>query len=342
MKKICFYRLFVSSLVLIYSSTNFSTSAFEKNRSKDWTKELKEVEAYRISNPESKISSTGWITYEIGDELNKQFEQISSAASGRVGVAVELIETRESASFRGYEQFPMQSVYKLPIAMALLDQVDRGLLKLDTSIYLRKNDLLPFPQYSPLRDKYRNGVKLSLSDLLRFMVSESDNTACDKILQLIGGPKFVTQYLYKLGINNIIIAATEKEMGTDELIQYRNWATPKAMVALLNALYSGSVLSKSSQSLLLKLMIQTSTGSRRIKSLLPQGTIVAHKTGSSPTVEGFTRATNDVGIVTLPNGQHLIVVVFVSDSTGNDTEREEVIAKIGRAAWDHWNERIQK
>ena len=71
--------------------------------------------------------------------------------------------------------------------------------------------------------------------------------------------------------------------------------------------------------------------------MLPDGTVVAHKTGTSQTVNGVTAATNDVGLVTLPNGQHLAIAVFVSDSTANDTIREEVIAKVARAAWDEWS-----
>jgi beta-lactamase class A len=70
--------------------------------------------------------------------------------------------------------------------------------------------------------------------------------------------------------------------------------------------------------------------------MLPTGTVVAHKTGSSRTVAGLTRATNDAGLVTLPDGRHLAVVVFVSDSTADDVTREEVIAKAARAAWDVW------
>ena len=76
------------------------------------------------------------------------------------------------------------------------------------------------------------------------------------------------------------------------------------------------------------------TGPRRIKGLLSPTTTVAHKTGTSGTVNGLTRATNDVGLITLPDGKHLAVAVFVADSKANQAIRERVIAKIARAAWD--------
>ena len=110
-----------------------------------------------------------------------------------------------------------------------------------------------------------------------------------------------------------------------------------AVVVLLRAFHEGKGLLKSSQALLLQLMTDTTTGSKRIKGLLPDGTVVAHKTGTSSTVNGVTAATNDVGLVTLPNGRHLAIAVFVSDSGANDAVREEVIAKVAKAAWDEWS-----
>jgi len=106
---------------------------------------------------------------------------------------------------------------------------------------------------------------------------------------------------------------------------------------LLRALHEGQGLSESSQALLRKLMTQTPTGLQRIKGLLPDGTVVAHKTGTSPTVDGVTAATNDVGLVTLPNGRHLAISVFVSDSGANKAVCEGVIAKVTKAVWDEWS-----
>ncbi|MGZ3836350.1 MAG: serine hydrolase, partial [Mucilaginibacter sp.] len=97
----------------------------------------------------------------------------------------------------------------------------------------------------------------------------------------------------------------------------------------------GKALSKSSNEFLWKIMTETSTGPHRIKGLLPQGAIVAHKTGTSGTNdEGLTPATNDVGIITLPNGKHLAIAVLVCNSKADETTRDGVIAQIAKAAWD--------
>jgi beta-lactamase class A len=292
----------------------------------------------RADNKDSQMNAPEEVvTSNRNDELRAQIEQISHAAQGRVGVTATVLETGETVTLNGDQQFPMQSVYKFPIGMAVLAQVDQGKLSLDQRVRVEASDFVLDFQHSPIRDEYPQGVELSLAELLEYMVTESDGTACDVLLKLVGGPDVVTQYLLNLGVDGVVVANTEKEIGQDNAVQYRNYATPDAAVTLLRTLHEGQGLSESSQALLLRLMIETPTGPQRIKGLLPDGTVVAHKTGTSGTVDGVTAATNDVGLVTLPNGQHLAIAVFVSDSTANDTIREEVIAKVTRAAWDEWS-----
>jgi beta-lactamase class A len=268
--------------------------------------------------------------------LQRQFEQIAPAAKGRVGVAALLLETGETAGLNAHERFPMQSVYKVLIGMAVLHQVDLGRLKLDQTIHVGTNDFVPPPGYSFIRDEHPTGAEISVRELLRAMVAGSDGTACDVFLRLLGGARQVQDYLLSLGITNITVATTEAEMGRDEQVQYRNWAFPDAMVAVLRHLYEGKDLSESSRALLLQWMTETTVFPGRIKGLLPAGTVVAHKTGSSRTVNGLARTTNDVGLITLPDGRHFAIAVFVSDSTVDMAAREAVIAKIARAAWDYW------
>lgn len=334
MKKRLLCGLCLSFLAVGCSSTNANSSEVGKYSRKDLPKESIELKADGSSYSKSGTGNSQSGTNDVTRKLHSQIEQISRTASGRVGVAATVIETGESVAFNGNQKFPMQSVYKLPIAMAVLHQVDQGALKLEQKVRVTKNDLR---QVSPIRNKHPEGLELSVLDLLQFMVSQSDNTACDVLLRLVGGPQFVTKYLRDLGINDIVVANTEKELEQDKLAQYRNWATPEEMVVLLRTLHSGRGLREPSRALLLRVMTQTTTGSRRIKGLLPVGTVVAHKTGSSRTFDGLTPATNDVGLVTLPNGQHLAVAVFVSDSKADDSTREKVIARVARAAWDHWS-----
>ena len=310
--------VFCSSLLVVGCMSNNSSS--RANNQDSQTNAPKEVVASNTNN---------------ATELRDRIEQISQAAQGRVGATATVLETGESVSLNGDQRFPMQSVYKFPIAMAVLAQVDQGKLQLDQKVRVEASDIV---QDSQILDENSQEMEFSLSELLQYMVSESDSTACDMLLRLIGGPAVATKYLRSLGVNDIVVANTEKEQqGQDPTVQYRNYATPNAAVNLLRAFHKGEGLSESSQALLLQWMTEATTGPKRIKGLLPDGTVVAHKTGTSRTVDGITAATNDVGLVPLPNGRHLAIAVFVSDSRANNATREEVIAKVTRAAWDKWS-----
>lgn len=269
-------------------------------------------------------------------DLEEPFAQIAAEAHGRVGFAARVLETGEEAGMSASERFPMQSVYKLPIAMAILRRVDAGELKLDQMVEVKKSDFVRAGQASPVRDKYPNGTRLTIAELLRYTVAESDGTTSDVLLTQAGGAPAVMTFLQEIQVAGINVVNSEKEIGRDWQTQYENWATPRAAVDLLAALQSQRGLSASSQNLVLKLMTESRPGAKRLKGQLPAGAVVAHKTGTGGTRKGITSATNDIGIITLPTGRHLAVAVFVSDSTANLATREAVIAKIAKALWDKW------
>jgi beta-lactamase class A len=270
-------------------------------------------------------------------ELQKEIEQIALEAKGHVGVSARVLETSRTVSLNPRDRFPMQSVYKLHIGMSVMAHVDKGTIKLDQKVRVTKDDFISRGQRSPIRDQHPLGVELKVHELLEWMLLESDGTASDVLMKLAGGPAGVSAYLDSLKIKDTVVRNFEKELGLDQQLQYQNWSSPEAAVDLLRALQDRSGMSESSQSLLLKLMIESKPGAKRIKGLLPAGTIVAHKTGTSGTNKGITAATNDIGLITLPNGAHVAIAVFVSDSPADEATREGVIAKIAKAVWDKWN-----
>jgi beta-lactamase class A len=272
------------------------------------------------------------------DSLRVNVDKIVGNANGKIGVAIGRLDNDDTLTVNGHEQFPMQSVYKFPLALAVLHQVDEGALSLSQQIYIKKRDLRP-KTWSPLRETYPDGdITLTLDGLLNYTVSESDNNGCDILFRLIGGPKVVDRYIHDLGITDIAIVATEEEMTKDWMIQYRNWSSPVSMMRLLRMFYQGKILSKKSGAYLLNLLEKTTTYPSRIKGLLPKGTIVAHKTGTSGTnKKGLTAATNDIGIITLPDNKQFVVVVYVSNSTDEGAVRDRIIATISKAAWDYYS-----
>jgi beta-lactamase class A len=256
-----------------------------------------------------------------------------------IGVSALHLETGQRIGIRGSERFPMGSVYKVPIALTVLHEVDAGRLRLAERVTIEPKDFAP--GWSPLRDEAKGKPVTRAQDvLLRLMVSVSDNTASDYFLRRVGGAAVVTERMRELGIDGIRIDRSETEMAKDlsapggadrYAIDPRDTATPDAMVALLEAFWRGrDGLSPESHEHLLRLMIESKTGARRIKSRLPRGSIVAHKTGTMP------GTTNDAAIITSPDGkQHIAIAIFLKAAkTSPDADCEADIAAIAKAVYE--------
>jgi beta-lactamase class A len=267
----------------------------------------------------------------LADSINK----LAAPAQGHIGTFILDLEAGDSCMTNAQDHFPMLSVYKFPLALYVLGQVDKGKLSLEQPIAIRKKEWQRMR--SPLLDKNQQGnFTLTLQDVLVATVASSDNVGCDLLFRLIGGPAIVNTYVHQLGVKDINIVYTEMQMAPDWDKPYSNWSTPPAMGQLLHLFYSGRLLTPNSTQLLLQWMTE-STSPKRIQGLLPAGTLVAHKTGTSNTnAAGVTAATNDVGIITLPNGHHLVVVVYAADAKADDATRLNVLSKIGLAAYNHY------
>lgn len=277
------------------------------------------------------------------DSLRKKIEQIVSTKNVFVGVSIISKDGKDTLSINQGMHFPMQSVFKFPVALALLSEVDKGRFSLNQKINISRDDLHQ-NTWSPIRDNYPNGTTLSLSEIIRYTVSESDNNGCDILLKLIGGTKKVEDYFQTINFKDISIKATEEQMHEEWNVQFQNWATPKAASELLKLFYCNKkkLLSKKSYNFIWKIMKETETGKRRLKGELPDKTIVAHKTGTSDTNnQGLTAAVNDIGIIFLPNGQHFFISVFVTDSKENSETNEKIIADIAKLTWDYFTARTK-
>jgi len=258
-------------------------------------------------------------------------------AQGRIGFAVMGLDFKDSLTLNGTGHFPMQSVYKFPLAIMALSKVDKGELSLDQQVHLTRARL-DTATWSPLlKDRKEEVIDITLRDLIVYTVSHSDNNCCDVLFGLVGGTAAVNNYVHSLGIGGISVAATEAEMKKSWEVQYTNWCEPAAMLQLLSDFYHNTMLSKPSHDFLLKCMEESTNSAARIRGLLPKEVHVAHKTGTSNTDKaGITAATNDVAIITLPDGRHIALVVFVSDYKGGVPRGEHMIAEIARHTWDHF------
>lgn len=270
-------------------------------------------------------------------DLRTSIQEIVKNKKANIGVAVWHLEKQDTLSVNGHRHVPMQSVFKLPIGLAILDLVDKGKFKIDQKIKFTKEELLP-NTHSPMRDTYPNGGELTLLEMIKYTVANSDNNGCDILLNRIGGIDIVQKYMNRIGIKDFQIATNEQEMHVVTELQYQNFWNANSANDLLEKLYTKPILKEVSKKEMIKILEETNTGVKRLKGELPQGTLVAHKTGTSYTdATGKTAATNDVGVITLPNKEHVIVSVFVSDSYEKEATNEKIIADIAKASFDYYS-----
>jgi beta-lactamase class A len=268
------------------------------------------------------------------ESLRQQLRSIAAEVHGKVTVACALPGSSLNCDLEPDAHPPMQSVFKLPLGLAILHQVEQGKFTLDQPIRFLPSDLILPKPYSPLQDEFpKADVDVPLRTLLQMTVNLSDNTAADILLRLVGGTKPVSEYIASLGIAGFHLLDGERALHRELQLQYRNWFEPRGAVQLLRRIADDSPLTPEHTELLLTWM-QPSARTNRIQADLPAGTIVAHKSGSSDVTNGLAHATNDIGLITLPDGRTLAIAIFVTDSTADSAIRDKAIAKIAKAAYD--------
>jgi beta-lactamase class A len=279
------------------------------------------------------------------DSLQSRIAAIANGARGTVGVSCMLPGTELNCDLNPHNHSPMQSMYKLPLALTALHLAEMGKLlpdqrpgesmdtTLDRTVRFLPTDIIP-GSYSPLTDRYpKADVDVTLREVIRLAVGVSDNGAEEILIRLVGGPLAVESYMHSLGISAIQVRYSERDLDRNEDLQYQDWIEPTAAVELLERLVTNPPVSLAANAFLLKTMADSQTGPDQLRAGLPPGTMLAHKTGHSGTYGGVTAATNDIGLVTLPDGRRLAIAVFVTDSRADETTRQRVMALIARAVY---------
>jgi beta-lactamase class A len=259
-------------------------------------------------------------------ELAARLKSICERAGGRCGVAVTHVETGRGAAFEGEARLPLYSVFKLPLAVAVLKEVEEGRLRLDQKVRVEPEEAAPGTKANS--DLWVKASDRTVRELLEFSIARSDNTSSDKMLELVGGPEAVNRRMRALGLNNIEVRSTVKEFLKSK-DAHPNTGAAADLARLLALLQKGEALAPPQSEVLLGLMARAVTGMRRLRAGTPAGTPVADKTGSGPST------TNDVGLVTLPGGGgHLAVAVLLDGSKLPAEKQEDLIAEVARAAYD--------
>jgi beta-lactamase class A len=227
----------------------------------------------------------------------------------------------------GKMAFPLASVYKVPIAYAALTSGHAD--PADTVTVLADDRA---PGETPVTP----GEAVPVARLVERSLAHSDNTASDVLLRLAGGPAAVTARMHDLGIRDIRIDRSMSAVfqawrgeGAAAFVQDpRDTGTADAVAALLAAIHRGQTLDAEARRVILESLRGAVTGPNRIRAGVPDGTAVAHKTGT------LGPLTHDVGIVSLPDGLGDVALAILIRSDAPLAAREEVMATVSRTVWD--------
>ncbi len=262
--------------------------------------------------------------------MEAQLIEYIAGKDARIGVAV-IAHGQDTVSVNGNKDFPMMSVFKFPVALAVADYCRNNDIHPDDSVTVEADDIKT-GTWSPMRDKY--GVKtrrMPIAELLQFALQQSDNNACDILLNLIGGTAVADSVVKASGYDNIFIRFTEDQMHTDPHLCVLNSSTPVEMAGMFDRFYrivisDGNPFHRS----IGEMMTSCMTGKNRLPyALTDTGAAIGHKTGTGDVNrQGRITALNDAGYVTMPDGHGYSIAVFVADSAYNMAETEKIIADI--------------
>ena len=283
---------------------------------------------------------------------------------GPVGVSIYSLSDDWRIDRGCSRRLPQQSVSKLWVAITLMDQVDRGRIGLYDPVDVMPSDLTLFHQ--PIAALVGNhGYRTTVLDLLLRAMTQSDNTANDRLLGMIGGPDTVRDMLRRHSLDTVGFGPGERllQSGTAGIAwnqsYSRGWNFQRARSALppatrvgayrqyvssppdgasacgivdgLVALRQNRLLSKASTQTLLSIMGASVTGHARLRAALPAGWLLSHKTGTGQQYAGRTAGFNDVGILTSPEGDAYAVAAMVGDSSSGDRTKQRFIQDVARA-----------
>jgi len=294
--------------------------------------------------------------------LSVELRKLAERNEAKIGICTLSDGEVTPTCINGNTSFPLQSVMKLVVAAAVLDKVDQKELKLTDHITVFPQHGSPGPQGFVKMVRLRGRYEATVQELIDRAVIDSDSTSVDILIDRLGGVSFVEQFLAGKNIAGITVSRSERELQSDSvgltwrpeyadndkfeaaikalpketrsnawrahLKDFRDTCTPLGMTVFLSRLAAGELLSSASTKHILNVMARTATGPDRLKAGTPKSWMLAHKTGTGRTWNGVTETTNDVGILTAPDGRNVAIAVFVAGSKAPPEQQAAVIADV--------------
>jgi beta-lactamase class A len=245
---------------------------------------------------------------------------IETRIGGQIGVAAVDTSNDKHLDYRAEERFPMCSTFKFLAAAAVLKRVDEKKERLERFVPYNAKDIL---EYAPVTKEHLNEGGMTLGVLCEAAIEQSDNTAGNLLLNAIGGPAGLTNFVRALGDRVTRLDRIEPELNSAIPGDERDTTTPAAISSDMQRLLLGDALSEASRRKLDDWLQRNETGGSMIRAGVPKTWSVGDKTG-----RGANGATNDIAIMRPPGRAPILLAIYSVGSTATANDRTAAIAEV--------------
>jgi beta-lactamase class A len=260
----------------------------------------------------------------VDPDAARAIQAIESRVGGRLGVMLVSPDDRLILANRRTERFPICSTFKLPLAVMILSDVDAGTLRLDRKLSLGDREAV---ENSPTIERLKRdgATEISVADALAAMMTQSDNSAANLLLTLVGDNSGYSQRIERAFGNDAIRMDRSEGVLNEDASRREDTATPDAMVAVLARVLHGTTLSPASRDRLSGWMAQSRTGAARVRAGLPDWLDAGDKTGTC------TRTYNSVGWIDVGGDRKpYLYAVYLDETDASEDAAEAALADVGR------------
>ncbi len=257
------------------------------------------------------------------DELSRALEDTEARLGARLGASILDTETGNLWQHRNGERFPLNSTFKTLASAAVLARVDAGEEDLERRITFAESDLV---DWSPVTEKHVGDEGMTLGELCQAALQWSDNSAANLVLDAIGGPQGLTEYMRTLGDDVTRLDRWETELNEGTPGDPRDTSTPEAMCQSLQKILLGDALSAESRQQLEDWMLGDKVADDLLRAAIPQDWRIADKTGA-----GGYGSRNIIAVIWPPQRQPVIAAIYLTETEASMEESNAAIADIGRA-----------
>lgn len=246
-----------------------------------------------------------------------------SGSGGHIGVYAENLQTGARLAWRAHERFVMCITFKASLAALMLSRVDRGDDDLEALIAYGAADIQDW--HAPVAKANLSAGHLSVREMCRAAVEESDNTCANLLLARVGGPAALTAFWRRIGDAMSRLDDPEPFLNRTPPGGLRNTTTPTAMALTLRRLTLGNVLLEPSRASLTQWLVGCQTGSHRLRAGLPDSWVIGDKTGNNG-----EDAAGDIAMVWPAPDAPIVICVYTRGGSPSSQQLETVFTGIGR------------